>query len=476
MRPTVPDHADAADALHGDLDRIFDDPALTRALVAVRVDALDDGRTLYVKNADTLVMPASNMKIVTMAVAAERLGWGYRYRTRLEAAGPVAGGTLRGDLVVVGSGDPSIGSPDSGDPRLFEDWAGALRRAGIERIDGRIIGDDRAFAHEGPGAGWSWDYLADGYAAPTSALSYNENVDVVHISPGTEAGAPAIASVTPPGHLLGVENHVVTAARGTSATISFSRQPGMTTLVLGGRIPIGSTPIVRTAAEPDPTRYFVQALRLALITRGISVRDGATGIVGVETPVNSGERRTIAEHESEPLSSLVGYAMKVSQNFYGETIFQTIGRSESDPGSAERGRAAVKDTLSAWGLPPDALVMEDGSGLSRYDYVTASLLVQILTHVWHDETLRGPFVAALPVGAHDGTLESRMRNSALDRRVQAKTGTITNVRALSGYMETDAGEKLVFSMIANNTTAPGAQIDAVMEKALLRLLTVPAPH
>jgi D-alanyl-D-alanine carboxypeptidase/D-alanyl-D-alanine-endopeptidase (penicillin-binding protein 4) len=120
--------------------------------------------------------------------------------------------------------------------------------------------------------------------------------------------------------------------------------------------------------------------------------------------------------------------------------------------------------------------MEDGSGLSRYDYVTASALVQILTHVWRDETLRGPFVAALPVGAHDGTLESHMRNSPLDRRVQAKTGTITNVRALSGYMETDAGEKLAFSMIANNTTAPGAEVDAVMEKALVRLLAIPAAH
>ena len=220
-RPAVPDHADAADALHADLDRIFDDPLLARALLAVRVDALDDGRTLYVKNADTLVMPASNMKIVTMAVAAETLGWGYRYITRLEAAGRVADGTLHGDLVVVGGGDPSIGSPDAGDAALFGEWAEALHHAGIDRVDGRIIGDDRAFADEGPGAGWSWDYLADGYAAPTSALSYNENVSVVHISPGAEAGAPAIVSVTPPGHQLNIANHVVTAARGTTATITF---------------------------------------------------------------------------------------------------------------------------------------------------------------------------------------------------------------------------------------------------------------
>jgi D-alanyl-D-alanine carboxypeptidase/D-alanyl-D-alanine-endopeptidase (penicillin-binding protein 4) len=163
--------------------------------------------------------------------------------------------------------------------------------------------------------------------------------------------------------------------------------------------------------------------------------------------------------------------MKVSQNFYGEMFLKTIGRAPGRPGTAAAGRGVARETLGGWGVGPDAFVMSDGSGLSRYDYVTADTIVTILKHVWQDEKLRGPFLAALPVSAYDGTLSSRMRNTPLAGRVQAKTGTISNMRALSGFLITDSGERIVFSIIANHFTAPTAEIDAVAEKMLLRLVT-----
>ena len=181
-------------------------------------------------------------------------------------------------------------------------------------------------------------------------------------------------------------------------------------------------------------------------------------------------RTLVGEHVSEPLSTLAGYAMKVSQNFYAETLLKTLGRTADRPGTAESGRQVVRETLSRWGIAADAHVLYDGSGLSRYNYLTAATLTAVLRHVWNDERLRGPFVAELPVGGRDGTLESRMRNAALDRNVQAKTGSINNVRALSGYVENARGEKLAFSMIANNFTATSAQVDAIMERALERIV------
>ena len=177
----------------------------------------------------------------------------------------------------------------------------------------------------------------------------------------------------------------------------------------------------------------------------------------------------VAQHTSAPLSSLIGYAMKVSQNFYGEMLLKALGRAGDEPGSTERGRQVVIDTLRAWQLPAETLVMYDGSGLSRYNYVSADLLVGVLEHVWRDETLRGGFVAALPVAGHDGTLETRMRMSDLDRRVLAKTGTISNVRSLAGFLTTRSGETLAFAMIANNFTASNAEVDVVMETALATL-------
>jgi D-alanyl-D-alanine carboxypeptidase/D-alanyl-D-alanine-endopeptidase (penicillin-binding protein 4) len=161
--------------------------------------------------------------------------------------------------------------------------------------------------------------------------------------------------------------------------------------------------------------------------------------------------------------------MKVSQNFYGEMFFRTIGRSAEQPGSPGSAREAVRATLASWHLPVDALVMSDGSGLSRYNYVSASLMTGVLAHVWTDERLRGPFLGLLPVGGHDGTLETRMRTPLLNRRVQAKTGTIDNVRALVGFLDTESGDKLAFAVIVNNYTAPNAAVDRVVDRALERL-------
>ena len=199
----------ALDALRGDLDRLFDSPPLARALVAARVESLGPRgsstgttRLIYARNAERLVVPASNMKLLTIAAAADALGWDYRYETRLEAAGTIANGTLTGDLVVVGSGDPSIGSPDGGHAPLFLEWAEALRRAGIQRVDGRIVGDDDAFDDEGLGAGWAWDNLAAGYSAPVGALNFNENAAVARVSAATSAAGAARVEFGPAGHGL----------------------------------------------------------------------------------------------------------------------------------------------------------------------------------------------------------------------------------------------------------------------------------
>lgn len=462
--------AAAQGTLSSDLDTIFANPVLARALMAVRVESLTSGRVLYEHNADALVMPASNMKLVTFAVAAERLGWGYRYETRLESAGIVKDGTLTGDLIVTGSGDPSIGSADGGHAPLFLEWADALSRAGVRRVDGRLIGDDNAFDDDGVGAGWAWDYLSAGYAAPTGALSYNENAAVARISAGAGVGSRTTVALGPPGHGLDLVNDVTTGEAGSTAAVDVQRPLLHRRVTLSGRVPLGGAVVMRTAAIDNPTRYFVDALSLALASRGITVSGGAWDVDDLTSPVNTSARRLIAAHQSEPLSSLAGYAMKVSQNFYGETILKTMGRVEGRPGSASAGLQRVRETLGTWGIPADSMVIVDGSGLSRYNYLTATTLVSVLRHVWMDERLRGPFVAELPVGGRDGSLELRMRNTVLDRNVQAKTGTISNARALSGYLQTAAGDKLVFSMIANNYTAPNAQVDAVVESALARLV------
>ena len=178
----------------------------------------------------------------------------------------------------------------------------------------------------------------------------------------------------------------------------------------------------------------------------------------------------IARRQSPPLSALAGYLLKVSQNFYAETFFKTLGRAPGQPGSAEGGRRAVREVLTPWGIPPDSYVMYDGSGLSRYNYVTAAESSRSCATSGRTSSCAARSSPRCRSAATTARSSTRMKDTVLDANVEAKTGTIANVRSLSGYLETKAGEKLVFSMIANHFTAADAQIDAVVEKALARLV------
>lgn len=469
LAPPVPPVV-APPTLASDLDRLFDDPALSGALLAVRVESLRDDQVVYSRHASSRVIPASALKIITAAVAAEQLGWDYRFETRLETTGSVVDGILDGDLFVVGGGDPTINARDLIAAPLFEEWANALRSAGIHRVRGRLIGDDNAYEDEPLGAGWAWDYLTAAYAAPSGALSYNENLVAVRITPGTAPGTPALVYANPPGHDLVVANHVTTTSSDVPASIVLERLPGTAVLTVRGQVPHNGAPVVRATTIANPTVFFVEGLRTSLASRGITVEAGAADIDDVDRTVASA-RRVVATHQSEPLSSIVAQMMKTSQNFYGEMLIKAVGRAPAAGGlvgSTERGRQVIQQTLAGWNIATDGLVMHDGSGLSRYNYVSAQLLTAVLRRMWEDERHRGPFAASLPVSGHDGTLGARM-SDVLKRRVQAKTGTISNVRSLAGYMTTDDGDTLAFTMIANHFVAPNSTVDVVMERALERL-------
>ena len=461
--------------LQSELDTIFNDPVLARGLIGVRIDSLTTGETIYRRDDDKLVMPASNMKILTMTTAAEKLGWDFTYKTHLDAIGPISNGVLRGDLVVTGGGDPTIVSNDGGPAPLFAEWAAALRKAGITRVDGRVIGDDSYFDDDAIGMGWSWDDLVFGYSAGVTGLSYNENQVTARLAPGATIGAAATVTLTPArSHGLKLVSHVTTVARPADApatdprlraAVSYDRAPGSNALIVTGTIPIGANPVAQDIAVENPTAFFVTAFRDALADEGILVFGDA---VDADSMIDTtmGARTSIATRTSPPLSVIGAYFMKASQNFVAETLFKTIGAVVKGQGSATAGRAAVQETLQSWGIPADAIVMRDGSGLSRYNYVTSGAIVSMLTRMWKNDALRGPFAATLPVAAHDGTLSARMKNTWLDAHVQAKTGTISNVRSLSGYLETKSGERVVFSIIGNHFTVPSARIDAIAEKAL----------
>jgi D-alanyl-D-alanine carboxypeptidase/D-alanyl-D-alanine-endopeptidase (penicillin-binding protein 4) len=446
---------------------VFGAPIMSRALWAVDVRSLDTGEQLYELNPGKLVIPASNLKIVTLATAADILGWDYRFTTALETTAPVERGVLRGDLIVRGNGDPTINSRGDRARQVLDDWAAALKAAGIHEIDGRIIGDDQAFDDEGLGAGWSWDYLQYGYAAPVGALQFNENTAQLTVQPGARPGDPAIAALTP-GTGLSLVNRGVTGADGSAETLDYRRRMDRPTLEVTGSVAAGSSPLPRPVAVVNPTIYFAQSLKDGLVARGISASGDAADLdeVAGEFVSTNAARRVIVSTASPPLSELATVLMKASQNLYAETLVKAVGAARGGLGTWEGGLLAMRQTLTAWDVAPDAYVLADGSGLSRYNYVSARMITTILERMHHDARHRDAFAATLPIAGRDGTIRRRMQGTRAEGNAVAKTGSIANVRTLSGFVRTRTGEMLVFAILANDFAIPAATVNWIEDLAV----------
>ena len=457
-------------ALQADLAAYFGAPAFGNAVWGVLVRSLKTGETLFAINSGTLLMPASNMKVLTVATAADRLGWDRVFTTKVLATGPIENGVLKGDLVVVGSGDPSLGGRPAADNGVFDAWAAQLRGNGILAIQGRVIGDGRAFGGSGLGAGWTWDDLDAAYSTPSGALTFNENTVQITVRPGAAAGDFAAVESKPGGHGLVIENLARTSAAASEVAISVDRAPGSSVLRVSGTVPAGHAPVARSASVNSPTQLFVGALRQTLSTQGIPVSGDAVDIQALATPPDVTGARTLFVHQSPPLAQIGKVTLKVSQNLYADTLLRQMGCSRPAAlCSAQAGIAIVQETLKGWGIAPDRFVMRDGSGLSRYNYLTPEVLVAVLTHMQADSRVSAAFIDALPVAGVDGTIGSRMKDTKAQGNARAKTGSIANARALSGYVTSADGERLVFSMIANNFNVPQSDADHIIDRAVVRL-------
>ena len=466
----APRAGDGRVAIATSLDSIFSDTLLAHAHWGVLVRSLATGETLYARNPERMFVPASNLKLVTAAAALEALGPDYRYRTRVASGGPVSDGVLQGDLWVIGSGDPSISARFFDDPRaVFRAWADSLRAHGVRRIAGGVVGVDDVFDNQALGRGWAWDDADAAYSAEVSGLQLNEGVIGIEVRPGATPGSPAVITLDPPTAYVPVASAAVTGERG-AAGITATRAAQGPGLVLTGAVR-GDTVEAEEIAVRNNTAYFATVLLETLEAAGIDVGEDAWDADDTDRPRPATEH-TLFVHASPPLAEILVGFMKPSQNQIGEGLLKTLGAELRGEGSANRGVAVVDSLSGLWGLPRRQLAMADGSGLSRYNLVSPAYLIALL-----ERESRSPhaaiYTAALPVAGRDGTLANRMRGTPLEGNVRAKTGTLSGVRSLSGYLTTAAGEPLVFSMLVNHHVLTARDADRLAEAALLRLYALP---
>ena len=463
--------------LHRDLDPVFSTQLMAHAQWGVMVRSLSTGEVLYERSADTLLVPASSMKVVTLAAAARVLGWDRRFATTLEATGSVANGVLEGDLYVRGGGDPAINDRHGRRAAVFDDWARALHGAGVREVRGNLIGDDDFFEDEELGAGWSWDDLQYEYAARVGALQYNENVVELTALPGPSPGAPALVALGPRSGLT-LQSLARTSPADVAETIDFRRLLDKPVLEVHGTVPAASPEalpagtatrtVLKHVAVVNPTLFFVESLADALASQGITLRGLPLDIDDLPpaSKVAAAQRRVLARSESPPLRDIAAVMMKESHNLYAETLLRLAGAAASGKGTVVAGRAMVTAALQDWKLDGAPVVVADGSGLSRYNYASARLLTSILERMYAAPGHRDAFVSTLAVAGRDGTVTTRLRRTRALDNARVKTGSMSGVRSITGIVQTRDGEPLAFCIIANNFAVPGPTVTWIIDLAV----------
>jgi D-alanyl-D-alanine carboxypeptidase/D-alanyl-D-alanine-endopeptidase (penicillin-binding protein 4) len=454
-----------------DIAQQFEDSNFVNAHWGVLIRSLKTGETIYARNEKKMFMPASNMKLFTSSSAMIALGPNYRYTTRLVTNGEVNNGILNGDLILVGSGDPTIsGRFDSGKVTItFEQWADSLKAHGIQRIKGNIIGDDNCFDDEYYGAGWSADYETDYYAAQISGLSFNDNCVDFRVVPSATIADVCSLSWTPNTKYVNVINKTITAAETDSVSeINFERKRGTNTIYVRGKLSIGKNPIIESVTVENPTAYTVMVLKEVLESKGISVLGTAVDADDFVDTLRYEHSKQLASFTSLPYSEIIKTINKPSQNFYTEQVFRTIGKERYGVGSMDNGRAVAYPILSTWGVDTVRLRCADGSGLSRQDLITPSDIVSILSGMSKENSFL-PFYESLPIAGIDGTIKNRMKGTKAESNVHAKTGSIGYVRSLSGYVTSSDGEQFVFSMITNHYTVPTRLAEKIQDSVCVML-------
>ncbi|HEV2912708.1 MAG TPA: D-alanyl-D-alanine carboxypeptidase/D-alanyl-D-alanine-endopeptidase [Pyrinomonadaceae bacterium] len=435
-------------------------PELAPAQVAVKVASLDTGRTLFEENAGKLLVPASNMKLYTVAAALDRLSPEFRFKTSVYAvARPDAGGTVRGDLIIYGRGDPTFAASLNGGDyfKAINALAERIAATGLKRVEGDLVADETYFTGAPQGFGWEWSDLTWYSGAEVSALSVNDNALDLIVKPGSSLGAPCTITTGPPTPLVTIRNQTTTTARGTRRELSVYRGLGENVIEVGGSLPVDDPGWTAGVAVSRPALIFVYMLRASLAERGVNITGRSRNVdahtrSAARAPLETTSLVEIAKVESEPLSMIAGQTLKPSQNLYTELILRALGKAtatDAKLSSEEAGIETIRAFLREAGVDAGEAVFTDGSGLSRRDLVTASATLRLLTYMSRHRYANA-FREALPIAGVEGTLKNRMKGTPAAGNVRAKTGTLSAVSSLSGYVTSAAGERLVFSIMLNN--------------------------
>lgn len=423
------------------VNKILFHPCLRKNNYGIKIYSLDRGETLYEIRSDRLFIPASNAKILTTATALKHLGHNYRFYTRLYTDGALENQTLKGNLYIKGSGDPKLVTEQL--------WllVNELKNLPLKKIKGNIIGDDSFFDGKKRIKTWIKNPGAQAYEAPLGALSFNFNTVKVYVGPGKKIGDRPEIVIEPSNKYIKLENNARTLKPGRKNRLIVNRidKEDHNLITVSGGINLGQPRAHYFLNITNPTQYTLNVFKSYIKLAGIKF-DGK--LQEKKLPENATE---IYSHESEPLALALRGLNKFSNNFVAEQILKTIGAEHlGQPGSTRKGLNVIKEYMEELGYEPGQYSIFDGSGLSRQNRLSPTILVDILRNVKNDLAVYPEFVSALGVMGIDGNVKDRMRRVDHYSKARAKTGTLNFVSTLSGFFESREGELFAFSILMND--------------------------
>ena len=456
QQPAPLEPSEAVQRLQAKIKATLSDPLLASSNVGMKVVSLVTGEVLYEKDAEKLYHPASTMKLITAATALVKLGPNYRFHTTLYAD-RLEGHQFLGNIYLKGGGDPVFDSND------LEKMVDRLVERDTKDLQGDIVVDETYFDTVRRGKGWMWDDgPIGGYYPHLSALTINRNGVLVRISPGSNVGDPVHVHLDPPTRYMKIVNEATTVAAAEEGRPKLKRKNEPVeenVLMIDGVRGIDQAEMNRRVDILDPALYCGTLLQEMLAERGVilegTVRYG-------EVPEETVE---ISQHVSLPLARILRDMNKPSDNLIAELLLKTIGAEiKGTPGTGEKGLQTINEFLGEIEMDAGGYALADGSGVSRYNLVTASLLTDLLVYMFRNFAVMPEYLASLPVGGVDGTLAWRMRGMTAEGVLRAKTGTLRGLTALAGYTSTADGETVAFSILVSNYLGPASPRRALQDK------------
>lgn len=433
-------YTDPVAQLQEDIDAVLSDSIFIPGRASLKVASLDRKEVLYERDSKMLMRPASNMKLLTSATAIGLLGKDYQFKTSVLADTLLSEGVLNGNLYFKGFGNPDLTTSD------LDTLTSQIKSAGIKTVKGKVVADASFFDDLFWGSGWMWDdepYSDEMFITP---LSINKNCIIVKVMPGQSPGDSVKVETEPPTKYVSVINDAVTVKDTVIKPLAVTRlfKERLNTIVVEGEILTGASPLLTTLSVWRPELYAAQLLKERLERDSIMIE--SEPVIGV-APLYTKE---IAAH-LQGLDSMVINLNKVSDNLSSENTLKTLSAiKRGTPGKAASGINIVYEFLSSLGIDTTRFHMVDGSGVSHYNLLTTDMLEQLLEGMARRRDLFPLFYESLPIAGVDGTLSNRMKQTPAEGNLRAKTGSISGVSSLSGYVQSADGELLVFSMMMQN--------------------------